>query len=498
MATYDSLDSTVIKKAGDYVLSDIRLVSYRTADGSNEPDKIAIETMVIEMNIYESIFNKTLSGNLVIIDANNVIGKIPLTGHERLEFKFFTPSLSEGYDFTIKTGNPMYVYKVQSRIEVNPRTQTYLLHFCSKEMLKNEQILVDNAPLGTHSEMLTSIVKGQSYLNSSKNLFYEPSLGFHKHNFNRLRPFDAIDDLSQLTRSYKFDNAGYYFYETSKGFYYRSLEHMLAVSPDAARPSLASFRPKPANIRINPGGEKDVKNEMQVVMDYRIKDQFDTLKNLRNGVYSSKLITHDQLNKTYNEYQFSYLSNYNNSQHTEYGANGTRVDGKGILPYALNEGKFMSDYAGVTYLWSSTQNKYDETVETPPIENILQKRLSQRLAFQSFKLHLTVNGFTGIQAGDVITFIMPSYSPNPDSEPLDNDPYISGRYLIASIRHQLNRKLRKHVMMLECIKDSVNRPYPMNVVSDTFINQEKEQTPGTINLYAQDDSYIEPGFDFFA
>jgi hypothetical protein len=497
MSIYDSLDTKVIKKAGDYVLSDIKLVSYRTADGSSEPDRLAIETMVVEMNIYESIYNKTLSGNLLIVDNNNVIGKMPLTGHERLEFKFFTPSLSDGYDFTIKTGNPMYIYKVQSRSEINPRTQSYTLHFCSKEMLKNEQVLIDNAPTSTHAEMLAHIVKDDLYLNSAKNLFYEPSLGFHKHNFNRLRPFDAIDDLSQLTRSFKFDNAGYYFYETSKGFNYRSIEHMLAAAPDSARPALAKFRPKPSNVRVNPGGEKDVKNEMQMVMNYRITDQFDTLKNLRNGVYSSKLITHDQLNKTYNEYQFNYLNNYANSQHTEYGQYGARADGKGILPIALNEGKFMSDYAGVTYLWSSTQNRHDESVETPPIENILQKRLSQRLAFSSFKLQLTVNGFTGLRAGDVITFEMPSYSPNPDSEPLDDDPYVSGRYLISSIRHQLNRKLRKHVMLIECMKDSVRRPYPSNVVSDTFVGQEK-RVDGIVNLYDLDNIAIESGFNFFA
>ena len=145
MSIYDTLDASSIKKPGAYYLSDVRLISYRSKEGDSEPDSIGIDTMVVDLNIYESIFNKTLSGSILVVDANNVIGKLPLTGNERLEFKFFTPSLSKGYDFTSKTGNPMYIYKIENRTNIAPRAQAYLLHFCSKEMMTNELVVVRNA-----------------------------------------------------------------------------------------------------------------------------------------------------------------------------------------------------------------------------------------------------------------------------------------------------------------------------------------------------------------
>jgi hypothetical protein len=488
MSVYDSLDPSIIKKAGDYILSDISLISYRSKDGSSTPDSIAIETMVIEMNIFESIYNKTLSGNLVIVDANGLIAKMPLTGNERLSFKFITPSINIGYDFTIETGNPVYIYKVQARQELNARSQVYVLHFCSKEMIRNEQIIVDNAQTKTHSEMVASIVKDESYLSSPKPFYFEPSLS-SKFIFTKQKPFDAIDTVSKLTQSQQFKNAGYYFYETSQGFYYHSLEHMLAVASDTARPAVAKYRPKPSNIRQTPGGEKDVKNEMQLVMSYAIKDEFDTLKNLRNGVYASKLITHDQLNKTLTETIFDYRLDYPLHQHTEASAFGERVDGLGILPTILREGKYLSDFSdGTIYLLSSTTKSYDNNIEKPDSTQIVQQRLSQRLAFQSFKLQLTLNGFTGVQAGDIITFDMPSYAPKNDVEPLDRDPYMSGRYLVTTIRHQLDRSKKKHIMMLECMKDSVQRPFPANPNIDTFINQEVSLpgATGVFNLYELD------------
>ena len=490
---YDTLDSTVLKKPGQYNLTDIVLVSYHSVNGDNVAEKIGIDTMVADLNIYESIYNKTLSGNLLIVDNQIVVGKLPLTGNERLEFKFFTPSSPFGYDFSEKSGNPMYIYKIQNRTNINPKTQMYIVHFCSKEMLENELKVVSNAQLDSYSNMVANITKNPDFLGSKKNLYYEPSIGLHKHLFCRLRPFDCIDQVSQFSVSMKFENAGYYFYETSRGFNYRSLESMLAVESNTARPAVARFRPKPANVS-DAKGEKDIKNEMQVVMDYKILDQFDTLKNLRNGVYASKLITHNQLNKTYEETDFNYELEYGKIFHTETDKNGGKENEKGIFPKYIREGTSLTDYPDSTlYLWPDTTNvHYTEQgnpVAIADAKNIVQKRLSQRLAFQSFKLQLTVNGFTALQAGDIITFEMPSYEPRDGNEPSDYDVYMSGRYLVTSIRHEMNIKLKKHIMVLECMKDSVRRPYP-NEFNDTFIEKEKNNE-GIIDQYEFDKILLE-------
>jgi hypothetical protein len=133
---------------------------------------------------------------------------------------------------------------------------------------------------------------------------------------------------------------------------------------------------------------------MQIAIKYRIVDQFDTLKNLRNGVFASKLITHDQLNKTYEETDFSYHAEYQNLFHVETGKDGVRTDNQGILPFYTREGQTLSDYPESTlYLWSQTSDTHysgDTPLYNPDMKEILQKRLSQRLALHSFKLELTV------------------------------------------------------------------------------------------------------------
>ena len=106
-----------------------------------------------------------------------------------------------------------------------------------------------------------------------------------------------------------------------------------------------------------------------------------------------------------------------------------------------------------------------------PQEKILGKRLSQRLAFETMTLSLNCHGFTGLSVGELISFEMPAFEPSGMDNPLDIDPYMSGRYLVKSIRHQVNTTADRHRMVVDCIKDSVMRPYPIETI-DTFTNRE--------------------------
>jgi len=110
------------------------------------------------------------------------------------------------------------------------------------------------------------------------------------------------------------------------------------------------------------------------------------------------------------------------------------------------------------------------------------------LAFETFKIEIKVHGFTGISVGDMVTLILPSYGVKDKTDPKDQDPILSGRYLVASIRHQINQSDKKHYMFLECLKDSVKIPYSSEF-TDTFTDREKKEK-GVISTYEQDDAKI--------
>ena len=58
------------------------------------------------------------------------------------------------------------------------------------------------------------------------------------------------------------------------------------------------------------------------------------------------------------------------------------------------------------------------------------------------------------------------------SNPLDIDPYMSGRYLIRKIHHRISTPNDIHTMNLECVKDAVRVPYPEE---NSMIQRENER-----------------------
>ena len=347
---YSEINTDELKSAGQYSLSDVTLVSYQSAAGTSNSKRISIRSLVSELNIKESIDSKCLSGNIVVTDAQNIPNHLPLTGLERIEFKLFTPGTSRAFDFTPETGHPMYIYKISDRLGLNPRTQGYILHFCSREMLTNEQVRVNRSFTDSIDSMVLNIVRDE--LKSKKPLIVEETKGVRKYTIPRSRPFEVINEFSKEAESLRYNNAGMLFYENSLGFNFRSYESMLAVSGVSAKPVVAKFISVPANIR-DEKGNKNIIRDMQICQSFTVNHQYDTLKNLRNCVFNSRVVSHDLYNKTFKETDFDYLTEYEKSFHTEHDGKGNKVDGKGILPFVnFDQGKTLSDNPeGTLYLY---------------------------------------------------------------------------------------------------------------------------------------------------
>jgi hypothetical protein len=73
-----------IEFAGDYELNHVFLHSHLK-------EVFDIKGVMVELNIFESIFKNALTGSIVIADAQNLIAKLELNGTERISFKLSTP-----------------------------------------------------------------------------------------------------------------------------------------------------------------------------------------------------------------------------------------------------------------------------------------------------------------------------------------------------------------------------------------------------------------------
>jgi len=233
---------TKVDRPGAFELSDIILISYQSSDGSGTPKRLSIRSLVQEVSIYESLDGKFLSGDMVLLDGTNAIQSLPITGFERVEFFFRTPGTDKGFDFSVKSGHPMFVYALKNRTGANPRSQIYTLKFISMEAIRNHQTRVSQAFTGNIDQMVTDIC--YNYLKTKKDLVIEETKSNHKFVIPRLKPTKAIEQLRKNAQSLHYENSGFLFFENGDGFNFKSYEGLFCKKDGSPRKVKAHYSPK--------------------------------------------------------------------------------------------------------------------------------------------------------------------------------------------------------------------------------------------------------------
>ena len=406
------------------------------------------------------MYKRQIVGSIVVYDTQDIRTLLPLTGLERLSFKFNTPGLP-GYDMSEDTGVPFQIYKVDS-IRKDPNGdigQFYKIYFCSPEQYNNQITSVSRAYAGPIENSVEDILRNKDYLNSKKSFYFEKTSTNAKYVLPSLKPFNAIKYLSSQTLSGKYNNAGYLFYENSKGFHFRSLESMLAMGGAVARPTRWNFNSSINMVKDSKQDEvKDIEKRMQHVIKLEFGKQVDTLANIIDGLYANRVIVHDAFNKTITTHDFNYKDNYAKGYHLEsIGDEGDEF--KFITPETqLNDtGKSLYELPNSKKMVVTETSKVHNDYEFTPTSRTLPKITSQMAGYKNMNLSLLVYGNTNLNCGDVINYSAPIMQPGEKIQP---NPYTSGRYLIMAIKHTISVETQTHEMVLRCFKDSVRTPYP--------------------------------------
>ena len=473
--------------AGDYDLQYVHIRNHR-GEGLNGTDGENISNMVVELNIYESLYNHAITGSLVIVDTKNLISNLPIQGTERLSFRLATKlesySHESSIDFTEATGNPMHVYKLTNKEQPNDTTQTYTLHFCSREFLRNMRTKVSKSYNGRMDEAVNSIFKDPEFLDSKKKLFFQKTRNQDKVVIPNMTPIDAIKMLAKRSLpSNLTDNggAGYLFYETTKGFHFRSFESLCVTKNGEKVKPKQKFRyiQVPVDrfgheVLDEKGNKLDkIMEGFQAVEQYQFLNNFhDVAANTMLGTYGHTVITHNLYSKSYKKDKYHYHNSYNTTAHTDTDPKHRWKGGPPItdspVDYDQVEGnaykqKGVSDFAESRIsLQPTTRFSHNEGTGSFGVDVTQDGKLEgERVALANSaragtKLRMTIKGQSWLQPGDIIEFDVLSVENkrNTGGRP---DPRHSGRYIITHIRHKVNSD--QYFQEIECIKDSVRQSY---------------------------------------
>ena len=472
----------VIDFAGDYNLTGIVLQNHAGTGGNFDGAEagVNIQSLVQELNIYEGITQSAVYGTLVLVDSINLINNLPIQGTERLFFKLSTPGTSKLehiVDASEATGHPFYIYKISNRRQPQQGTLVYTLHFGSREFMRNIRTKISKAYEGSLSSIVQEILGDKDGLDSRKKLYYESTKNSDKLVIPNLSPFKAISMCAKRALPYYTKGVGYYFYETTKGFYFQSWENMCAHYGTKEREPVEEFYYSPQNITDDTIEDKTL-HDLKAVESYKfINQQHDVAAAQALGTYGHRVITHNLYAKDFTETDFHYHDDFNQTIHADF----TNEDGS-QNKFAVRgnpvdfDNKNVSDYAEslVTLMPTNQYSHGDaggsfgtDVSDDGRLEGVRNAQLQQVVAGTT--VQMTIKGQTYIQPGQVIDFaIRPVEEDGQTSDKKSYDPLYSGRYVITKVRHRVTKQDYK--MILECRKDSVREMIPGEKIS-TFTGE---------------------------
>ena len=287
--------------AGAFTIDELRLV---TTTGL----EIDLITSVMGITLYEGIKSTCITGTVMLSDAVNLASYGPILGQEYLYLKIRTPSFKGDIGTIDFSENVFLVNSLSSRQQIGNGVQAFVLSFVSQELVRDQRSKVTQSLEGSWSDIVSKMLLNPNYLGTRKRIFIENTSGVKKIVAPNVRPLDIIRMASEQGVSNFKNESTFLFYETLKGFHYRTLASMYNEK------SILDYTTVIPGSNIE-RGIIDVEKDMQTILEYEIISNSDSIVNYRTGVYGSKLIVHDILSKSFSTQIYNYHDNFINEPH---------------------------------------------------------------------------------------------------------------------------------------------------------------------------------------
>lgn len=396
-----------------------------------------------EINIFDSIFNPCITGNILINDAVGLSEKLLFDGSEMLIMHLS----KTGDDFPIKRS--FRIYKQTDRKNVNQNSEVYILHFVSDEFIFSEQQRINQAYNTTYAETAVKIMI--DYLGVPVHLMrgnFDSSVGVKNFIIPNLKPIEAIEWCAKRAVDAN-SSPSFIFFENRLGYNFTTLSTLLTQKTVGK----INFSPKNLNSTIGNG----IVEEINGARDVKILSQFDFVKNVQNGVYAGKFIGFDPLSRTKAEKPITFRTHYDTTSHANKTENLVESQNRaGVTNTQMfNSKKVLSPFT--IFRRDSNYIKLNDTQESQKDDDTYKYIFQRQAIFTNLlnqRLQLTLPGNFNYTAGLMVDVEVPKrFEKTKDDDNRDKTLY--GKYLIIATRHVIG--FNKHEVIMEVATDSSNR-----------------------------------------
>lgn len=390
-----------------------------------------ITANVSKLEIFESIFEKSMTAKMTVVDNANIINNVPIVGQEVVAIGLKYKDTDHEIGFRVS--------QIEEVKSINDNSGIYVIRMVSEQRYLSAMNLFSRAYKGRNTEIISKI--HSDYISPVEVL----SRGGTSHQiaFPYMKPYQAIDMI--LKKTYCENNTPLFLYETLNGgkVYLKSYYDMMTDDEPVVI--------KNGNmINTDPDGQpRDMAEQNRNAFEQIIREGYSTFKALRNGALAAFVTEIDISGKTYTEDRFDYKKHAPviNSELQD-----VLSDDFNINDVKLNENfnnhqlYFVKD--SKAYASENVGNVY----QVDPISKAAM--MSYRTRMQTQFVQILADNNENIQCGKLIDVTFRRMVPNIDDQE-DLDKYNSGKYLCTSVKHEI--KGGKYNIVIEAARFGINK-----------------------------------------
>lgn len=408
---------------------------------------VSVVNGTVRLMYYESILQDTVRITYTFADSGNTIDNktalegLPIVGQEKVTVKF-----KDNNESILNL--TMYVNKVTPLSDDTTKSMIQL-ELVSKEFILNEKIRLNERFDGKISDHIKKILTAPNYLATKKKVDIEETSNNYNFIGNNRKPYYAMNWLSKKAvpnfEKAKGNTAGYFFFETSEGFKFKSIDSLLSQEKKKS----IIYNQTPDSRGDNTPSGYDTK-----ALEYSKDNRVDVQEKLKMGAYSTRTVLFDPFTCYYEVV-------VPNAKEIER-KGGIKKSGKNlpILNPEFNRTGASKDFTRTTYYLldkgtlpsgNTEQQISKSTEENFEYKNILNQAIMRYNQLYSIKTTITIPGDFSLHAGDVVFIDAPELA----TETKDVSKENSGLYIIADLCHYISPK--ETYTKLNLVRDSFGR-----------------------------------------
>lgn len=426
---------------------------------NDQKTKKDIVDAITDLYYYESVLQESVRLDIVYVDTGNSVEKggslktlvdgLPLVGQEKSFIK-----LKDANGVEIKLD--MYVNKI-TPLKQDTTRSLIGLSLVSKEGILNYKVALNTRFDGKISDSIRRILTDPNYLNTKKELDIEETANEYNFIGNQRRPFYACIWLAKKSvplSSAQGVTAGYFFYETSQGFKFKSVDGLLSDTQSGTgnkkQYKSLIFNQTPDTSGINvPAGYSGK------ILEHNVDDVGgDVQSKLEIGTYTTRTVLFDPFNCYYEV--ITPNANRNEKKLKLAAKNLPKLNPEFNRPGANKEfsrTQYMLIDRGTIPTGDTRQQIGKSREQNFDPKNILNQSTMRYNQLFSTKTTIAIVADFSLHAGDLIYIDYPELS-NKRTQGLN--PQFGGLYMIADLCHYININTGGFTK-LTLVRDSVGK-----------------------------------------